>query len=205
MATDAYIGTMVPFGGTFAIERLALCYGQLQAISENTALFSLLGNNFGGDARTTFGLPDLRGRSPVGKGAMPGGMDYNLGFKLGAERIALNLSNLPTHTHAAQFVPNGGDSVTGMLQAATNAANADTPDSSTYLAANSSNQMYYKQGGFAPAPTLTNIAGLIVDGGSSGGTVAIGDTGSSQSFSILNPIEVVNWQIVLNGIYPARS
>jgi microcystin-dependent protein len=204
MATDAYIGTMVPFGGNFAIERLALCYGQLQAISENTALFSLLGNNFGGDARTTFGLPDLRGRSPVGYGSMPGGMDYNLGFKLGAERIALNLANLPSHTHAAQFVPSGSGGVMGVLQAAENNANTNVPDGTTYLAGNSTTPMYYKQQGLSPAPTLTPIAGLTVDG-STEGSVVVGDTGSSQSFSIINPIQVVNWQIVLQGVYPARS
>ena len=65
--------------------------------------------------------------------------------------------------------------------------------------------MYYKKSGFTPDPTLVNIAGLSVDGGASGGSVVVSDTGASESFSILNPLQVVNWQIVLDGIYPSRS
>ncbi|MFK3862029.1 phage tail protein [Pseudoalteromonas rhizosphaerae] len=203
MATDAYIGTMTPFGGNFAIARLALCYGQLQAISENTALFSLLGTNYGGDGRTTFGLPDLRGRSPVGMGPMPGGQDYQLGFKLGAERVVLQIPQMPLHSHAASFTPSGG-AIAGTMQAATNSANTKTPDAETYLAANAT-ESYYKQIPLSPAPTLTDIAGLSIDGGSSGGTVEVHSMGGTSPVNILNPLSVVNWQIVLQGIYPSRS
>ncbi|MBB1415850.1 MULTISPECIES: phage tail protein [Pseudoalteromonas] len=204
MATDAYIGTMTPFGGNFAIERLALCSGQLQAISENTALFSLLGDNFGGDARTTFGLPDLRGRSPLGMGTQPGGMDYRLGWKEGREATSLSIDQLPTHTHGAVFSSSGGGTVSGVMHAATNGANTQVPSDDTYLAANSSSG-YYKQSGFSPAPNLTPISGLVVDGGSGGGTVTIANTGSSRAVSIISPFQVINWQIVLQGIYPSRS
>lgn len=205
MSADSYIGTMRPFGGNFAIRNWAICSGQLLAVAENTALFSLLGDLYGGDARTTFGIPDLRGRSPVGMGIMPGGRDYRLGFRFGTENIALGTSQLPKHTHSAAFVPSGGSSVTGALQAATDEANTSEPDSSSYLAKNTSNPMYYKKSGFTPDPTLVNIAGLSVDGGASGGSVVVSDTGASESFSILNPLQVVNWQIVLDGIYPSRS
>ncbi|WP_462170942.1 hypothetical protein [Pseudoalteromonas xiamenensis] len=66
--------------------------------------------------------------------------------------------------------------------------------------------MYYKKTGFAPDPTLVDLAGLSIDGGgTSGGSVVVSDTGTSESFSIINPLQVVNWQIVLDGIYPSRS
>ncbi|RZG00152.1 microcystin-dependent protein [Pseudoalteromonas sp. CO348] len=204
MSADSYIGTMRPFGGIFAIRDWAICQGQLLAISQNTALFSLIGDNYGGDARTTLGLPDMRGRSPVGMGVMPGGRDYRLGMRFGMEDIALTSTQLPKHTHSAVFVATGGG-VTGSLQAATNDANTDTPDGTAYLARNPNSQIYYKQQGLSPAPTLTELGGLSVDGGSVEGSVVVNDTGASQSFSILNPLQVVNWQIVLDGIYPSRS
>lgn len=204
MSADSYIGTMRPFGGSFAIRNWSICLGQLLAVAQNTALFSLLGDLYGGDARTSFGIPDLRGRSPVGMGVMPGGRDYRLGFRFGVENIALGATQLPKHTHSAAFIPSGGG-VTGSLQAATNNGNTNTPDATAYLAGNTNNSMYYKQQGLSPAPTLTELAGLSVDGGSAGGSVVVSDTGASESFSILNPLQVVNWQIVLDGIYPSRN
>lgn len=205
MSADSYIGTMRPFGGSFTIRSWASCQGQLMAISDNTALFSLIGDVYGGDARTSFGLPDFRGRSPLGMGQMPGGRMYQLGMRFGAEHTTLTVLQLPQHTHEATFVPAGGGAVSGSMQAATDNANTNTADSSSFLAANANTQMYYKQQGLSPAPTLTDIAGLSIDGGGSGGSVVVNDAGSSQSFSIINPLQVVNWQIVLEGIYPSRS
>ncbi|WMN59037.1 tail fiber protein [Pseudoalteromonas xiamenensis] len=207
MSADSYIGTMRPFGGIFAIRDWAICQGQLLAISENTALFSLIGDNYGGDARTTFGLPDMRGRSPVGMGTMPGGRTYQLGLRFGMEDIALNSLQLPEHSHAAVFVPSGGsEGVTASLQAATNPGNSSEPSEGAYISASTTSVNFYKAGGLSPEPTLKEISGLTIDGSAgSGGTVDIGDSGKSQSFSILNPGMVVNWQIVLEGIYPPRS
>lgn len=206
MATEPYLGTLTAFGGNFTIEDWGWCAGQIIAIQSNTALFSLLGDMYGGDARTSFGLPDLRGRSPVGMGPMPGGQDYNLGQRIGSEQTALTSLQLPKHTHDAVFVPTGGGPVTGSLHAATNEANTSVPDSASYLASSSSNPMYYKQGGFSPAPSLVHLAGLSIEGsGISGGSVMVSDEGGSQSFSIINPVQVINWQIALVGIYPPRS
>lgn len=206
MSADSYIGTMRPFGGNFAIRDWAICSGQLMAISENTSLFSLIGDIYGGDARTTFGIPDLRGRSPVGMGTMPGGRDYRIGLRFGMENIALNSLQLPQHTHAATFVPSGGGQLTGSLQAATNPGNSSEPSEGAYLSASTTSANFYKAGGLSPEPTLKEISGLTIDGsGGGGGTVTIAQTGQSQSFSILNPGQVVNWQIVLIGIYPSRS
>ncbi len=138
MATEPFIGTMTTFGGTFTIENWAMCFDQIQAISQNTALFSLLGALYGGDARSTFGLPDLRGRSPVGHGIMPGGQEYRQGFKMGRELVTLTVSQMPKHTHTAVFTPIGGTAASGTLQVATNPASTGTPTSDTYIGANTS-------------------------------------------------------------------
>ncbi|MCF7499771.1 tail fiber protein [Pseudoalteromonas sp. L1] len=205
MSADSYIGTMRPFGGNFTIRSWTICQGQLMAISQNTALFSLIGDFYGGDARTTFGIPDLRGRSPLGMGNMPGGATYNLGQRFGSEYRTLTLSQLPQHTHTAIFESTGASQATGRLQVATNGPNTPTPDAESYLAANTSSEMYYKEQGFSPAPTLTDISGLTVEGGGVSGNVVVGNTGNSESFSIVSPYQVVNWQMVLEGIYPSRS
>lgn len=90
------------FAGNFAPRGWALCDGQLLAVSQNDALFSLLGTIYGGDGRTTFGLPDLRGRVPIHAGSGPGLSPRRLGAKFGSEEITLTVNQLPAHTHALQ-------------------------------------------------------------------------------------------------------
>jgi microcystin-dependent protein len=88
---------LVPF--TFAPRGWAICAGQLLPINQNQALFSLLGTNYGGDGRTTFALPDLRGRVPLGAGQSPTGSSYELGSSGGQETVKLTTSQLPAHSH----------------------------------------------------------------------------------------------------------
>lgn len=87
------------FGGNFAPRSWAFCDGQLLPIAQNSALFSLLGTTFGGDGRTTFGLPDLRGRIAMHAGAGPGLQDHRLGTKGGAASHTLTAAQMPAHTH----------------------------------------------------------------------------------------------------------
>lgn len=94
-----FIGQIQAFGFNFAPRGWAKCEGQLLAISQYNALFSLLGTMYGGDGRTTFGLPDLRGRSIVGMGNGAGLSNITQGEKGGAENTTLTVSNLPSHTH----------------------------------------------------------------------------------------------------------
>ncbi|MDW3652287.1 MAG: tail fiber protein [Bacteroidia bacterium] len=91
---EGYIGEVKMFAGNFAPRGWALCQGQLLAISSNSALFSILGTTYGGDGRTTFALPDLRGRTAVGTGAGPGLSDRNLGTKFGSENLSLPLNGI---------------------------------------------------------------------------------------------------------------
>lgn len=87
------------FAGNFAPRGWAFCDGQLLAVSQNDALFSLLGTIYGGDGRTTFGLPDLRGRIPIHAGHGPGLSERRLGAKGGAETVTLTVNQMPSHTH----------------------------------------------------------------------------------------------------------
>jgi len=201
MATEPYLGTLTTFGGTFTIENWAMCFGQIQAISENTALFSLLGAQYGGDARTTFGLPDLRGRSPVGQGQMPGGQDYRQGFKMGREFVTMTLAQMPSHNHAAQFVQTASEPASGTLRVATNIGSVVEPDDESYIAANAS-PGFAKQGlGFE----TVDILGLDIQGGTIAGNVVVGDTGSNSPINIINPVMPLNWLIAMQGIYPSRA
>jgi microcystin-dependent protein len=88
------------FGGNFAPRNWALCQGQLLSIAQNQALFSLLGTTYGGDGRTSFGLPDLQGRVPMGAGNGPGLSDRRIGQKGGVEEVVLNTTQMPSHSHA---------------------------------------------------------------------------------------------------------
>ncbi len=97
---DPFIGEirLVPFN--FAPRGWAICAGQLLPINQNQALFALLGTTYGGDGRTTFALPDLRGRIPIGAGQPPAGSGYPLGATGGQETVALTTRQLPGHAHA---------------------------------------------------------------------------------------------------------
>lgn len=101
---EAFMAQIVMFGGNFAPRSWAFCDGQLLSIAQNSALFSLLGTIYGGDGRTSFGLPDMRGRVPVHPGNGPGLSSYQLGAKGGIENTTLTVLNLPPHTHDISIV-----------------------------------------------------------------------------------------------------
>lgn len=96
---NPYLGMIMLFAGNFQINGWAICNGQLINISQNTALFSILGTTYGGDGRQTFGLPDLRGRVPIHMGQGPGLSNYIQGETGGAESTTLLIGNLPQHNH----------------------------------------------------------------------------------------------------------
>lgn len=95
-----FLGMIAWFGFNFAPRGWALCSGQILSIAQNTALFSLLGTNYGGDGSTTFALPDLRGRSPLHTGQGPGLSDYVVGQVTGVESVTLQTSQMPSHNHS---------------------------------------------------------------------------------------------------------
>lgn len=102
--SEPFVGEIRMFAGNFAPRGWAFCDGQLLAVSQNDALFSLLGTIYGGDGRTTFGLPDLRGRIPLHAGDGPGLSPRRLGSKGGTEKETLTVNQLPSHRHTFSAV-----------------------------------------------------------------------------------------------------
>ena len=107
---DPFVGEIRLFGCNYAPQGWALCQGQLMAISQNTALFSLLGTYYGGDGKTTFALPNLTGRAMLAPGQGPGLSNYNVGQTVGSQAITLTLAQMGGHTHT---LPAGGAASTG--------------------------------------------------------------------------------------------
>ena len=173
---EPFIGQIQPNGFNFAPRGWSLCWGQLLPISQNTALFSLLGTTFGGDGRTTFGLPDLRGRSMVGVGTGPGLAPIGWGQRGGSEQITLSVSQMPSHDHIANVVAESG--VVG-------SANAK----GRMLAG----AMIYAD----PAPA--NNKQMSTE------SINMLNTGGGQSIYIRNPFVGIYVSIALVGIYPSRS
>ncbi len=109
-AQTGYIGEIRMFGGNFAPRGWAFCEGQLLPISSNTALFSIIGTTYGGDGRTTFALPDLRGRVAVNVGTGTNLSPVAAGQKMGVETNTLNVNQIPAHTHPFYGVGEDGNS-----------------------------------------------------------------------------------------------
>jgi microcystin-dependent protein len=110
MPATPFIGQVIPVPYDFAPQGWALCNGQLLPISQNTALFSLLGTNFGGDGKSNFGLPNLQGRTAICAGQGTGLSNYDLGQTAGSDSVTLNLNQLAAHTHGALAFGRAGDS-----------------------------------------------------------------------------------------------
>lgn len=176
---EGYLAQIIMFAGNFAPNGWAFCQGQILAIAQNTALFSLLGTTFGGNGQTTFALPDLRGRTPVGTGQGPGLSPINLGEMSGTESTTLLSTNMPIHSHIAT-------TTVGVTS-----GNASTEEAAGSILASQANNFY------AAANTANGQMGGV--------TTTIGNAGGSQPFSIRNPYLGMNFVICLEGIYPSRN
>lgn len=148
--SEPFVGEIRMFAGNFAPRGWAFCDGQLLAVSQNDALFSLLGTIYGGDGRTTFGLPELRGRIPIHAGTGPGLSPRRLGAKFGTEEETLTTNQLPAHRHT----------VNGTSEPAT----AQTGQNNFYAAA--LDNTYRAQGSFS-LTTMENNAVTNTGGGQS--------------------------------------
>jgi microcystin-dependent protein len=173
--SEPFLGEIKMFGGNFAPRGYALCDGQLLPISQNTALFSILGTTYGGDGRTTFGLPDLRSRVPVHAGTGPGLSPYALGQKGGAETVTLTVNNLPPHSHAALAAGPAGNSNDAI------------------------GNIWADDAGVSSATYSSAAANGTMRGD------AIGNTGSGQPTVNLQPYQAVNFIIALQGLFPSRN
>jgi len=173
--SDPFVGEIRIFAGNYAPLNWAFCQGQLMPISENSALFSLLGTIYGGDGRTTFGLPDLRGRVPVHQGAGPGLTVRKAGNLYGAEEVTLQQEQLPQHSHAIQAA--------GTADSATPQGNLPGDGTATHSKAYSPS-----------AQTPVNMASDMLE-----------VSGEGHSHNNMMPSLAVNYIISLMGIFPSRN
>jgi len=197
---ECFIGQIQPFGFNFNPRGWHKCDGQLLPIASNAALFSLLGTQYGGDGRTTFALPDLRGRTAVGQGRHPGSQfSWEVGEIHGAENHTLAVSQLPEHSLSATLT-----NLTGTLSATTAGGTTETPQNGYILAKTipGDNARDEPEKIYAPADSGSTVA---LAGVSISGTATLTSPGGNQSFNILQPTLGVNYSIALNGIFPSRD
>jgi microcystin-dependent protein len=171
------------FAGNFAPRNWAFCHGQLLPISRYTALFSLLGTMYGGDGKTTFALPDLRGRVAIGQGQGPGLTPYWPGDSSGSETVTLVANNLPLHSHTV--------SGTVSMDCYAGAGNSDTPHN-TYPAMLADTEMYATATNASVMPAMQH-------------NLSVNATGASQAVNNMQPVLTLNYIICMAGIYPPRS
>ncbi|WP_299432680.1 tail fiber protein [uncultured Aquimarina sp.] len=195
---EGTIGEVRMFGGNFAPRAWAFCEGQLLAISQNTALFSILGTTYGGDGRTSFALPDLRGRVPIGPGHGPGLSTRKLGQRGGTETNTLTILNMPSHNHVAGFGPNSAANVS--IPVLADAADVADPSNATLATSEDGNGAEVKtySNGSADATLQPFTAPLA-------GSVDVGQTGGSQPFQNMQPWLSTYYIICLQGVFPSRS
>jgi microcystin-dependent protein len=175
-----FIGTIILFAGNFAPRGWALCNGQILSIAQNTALFSILGTTYGGDGQTTFALPNLQSRVPIGAGQGPGLSGYELGEQAGAETVTLTVSEMPAHNHVVEVSTSAADSAT-----ASNKFLANT------------------NGLFGSDPVTVNTYNGNPGGTLAGGSISV--TGSSLPHTNIQPSLAMNYIIALEGIFPSRN
>lgn len=183
---EEFIGIVKLFAGTFAPRGWAFCQGQLLPISANSALFSILGTTYGGDGRTTFALPDLRGRVAVGMGQGPGLSDYREGQMGGAETTNLTENNMPSHTHTAKLQVSSANATESQ---ATSGASIGAP-------------------GYPDGRKFTNTSGFNTsspDVGLNSESVVVGSSGGNQPVENIQPYLAMNYIICLEGIFPPRN
>jgi len=192
-----YIGQILQGGWNFAPRGTSFCNGQLLAISQNTALFSLLGTNFGGNGQTTFGLPNLQSRSMMHWGTGPGLSPVQLGESSGQESVSLNQTQMPAHTHTATF------NSTSTLKASSTKGTAQLPPAGGVLA----KAVDTAPGTAAPLIYLPSTAtqDVTLGGLNVAGTVTNAPTGNNQPVPTRSPYLGITHVIAVQGIFPSRS
>lgn len=176
-SAEPMLASLCVFAGNFAPRGWALAQGQIMTISNNTALYSLLGTTYGGNGQTTFALPDTRGRAVIGAGQGPGLTHYQLGQTGGVEQVILTEAQLPAIRPTAT------------VHALGSAGNSDNPGNHVW--ASVGRQNIYSD----TAPNVTM----------SPGAVSIEPIGGGQPHENRSPYIAMNWIIATQGMYPSRD
>lgn len=225
-----YIGTVCTVGFNFCPRGYVEASGQLLAVANFSALYSLYGTTYGGDGRTTFGVPDFRARSPVGIGTSPYFSDpVQWGQLRGTDKVTMTVAQLPPHNHIAAFTPTlgqapvdipgtPGDLAVTTTVAASDANAADTTPSTTNNTLSKVTgpaARVYGPGGGTSVP-LGNVTTTVTGSPDipnqsttvttvTGGTVTVGNTGSGVSQPNIPPQAALMFCVATTGIYPPRS
>ena len=176
--TDPFVAEIRMFGFNFAPKGWAFCNGQLLPLSQNTALFSLLGTTYGGNGQSNFGLPNLQGNAPMHPGQGPGLSLHDLGETGGSETVTLLESEIPSHGHPMQASQGDGTERT------------PSPGGNGQLLATGVGISQYQ----APSGPATPLSGS-----------AIAPAGGDQPHNNMQPYLVLNFCIALQGVYPPRT
>ncbi|MCU0373720.1 MAG: tail fiber protein [Chitinophagaceae bacterium] len=184
MPIDPFVGEINIFPFNFPPKGYATCAGQLLPISQNTALFSILGTTYGGNGQLNFGLPDLQGRMPVGAGRGPGLSDYTLGEDGGVETVTLLQSEMPSHTHT--LTPGNAPGT------------VESPAVSPPASAGAS---WSTAGSQRPVPNLYQTSNPNV----SMHPQALQIAGGSQPHNNMMPYITLNFCVALQGVFPERG
>lgn len=174
--SEPFIAEIRIFAGNFAPRSWAFCNGQLLPVSQNTALFSLIGTTYGGDGRSTTALPNLQGRAPMHPGRGPGLTSRRLGQRGGTEMVTLSEAQMPNHTHT--------------MMADAFPASFQVPNTSRSLARSSGAMAFH-------STTGSNVVSMA--------DAALEPTGGSQPHNNLQPFLTINFIIALQGLYPSRG
>lgn len=208
------MGLIYLSGLNFAPRDFAFCHGQLLSISQFQALYSLLGTNYGGDGRSSFGLPDLRGRVPVGAGQGTGTSFYPLGQLGGQEKVTLSLNEMPSHSHAAVVPPQpnitGSFNGTASLSLACNSAegSSNSPVNNYPAAVPAISKIpveaYSNSHNDSMGPQNASVSGSAsMDLPQQ--NVTVGQTGGNLAHDNVQPYQAVNYIIATQGLYPPRN
>ena len=200
---EPMLGQVMAFGGSYHPVDWAFCNGGLLSIGTHSALYSVMGSTYGGDGRTTFGVPDLCGRSPVGMGSGVQRTTRIPGEYGGYEYVTLVTSQLPSHNHpsAAQIT---GD-VIATVNCYTGTANIQSTPANCVMAQQGLNVSGDAKVYSRSDPNSTMASSAVTTQNDLDVTVAVGNTGNGAGHANMHPWLCLNYIIALEGYYPTRT
>jgi microcystin-dependent protein len=190
--SEPFVGEIILCGFNFAPTGWALCNGQLLPIAQYDTLFNLIGTTYGGDGQTTFALPDLRGRVPLGQGQGPSLQNRTIGEFAGNEAVTLTVPQLPSHTH-----PIDTSAFSATTKCKNGPGNQATPVGNVHATEAAGATMVYSN---AVANATMNAETATVSG-----AVTVAPTGGSTAHGNMQPFLTMNFCISLFGIFPSQS
>lgn len=207
---DDYIGSICTTAAATCPGGTLEANGAILTITNNAALYSLIGAYFGGDGRTTFALPDLRGRAPVELSynvPSPTNQPVSIGTKRGTESVTLTMVQMPQHIHTATFTPGSGTNpIKVTIPASSNlAGNTNQPSATNnYIAASANGTAGGNMWASAPGSAPVTLAGVNVSGDTNSGSVTLATTGTAAPVPTISPELGLKYCVVSKGTYPPR-